>query len=351
MILYRANEITKEVATMMRAWKLGFIGICILCISASGDEVRTKDGSVILGEVVSLTEGKLKFKTTFAGEIEIPWDQVIQILTEKPLPVHMGEEGILNATLRSPEPGQVEVVSASEVVTGTIDLTRITGINPPPPPPVAWHGSIVAAYSKTTGNTENMTGLLKADAKRRTEKDRLTFGALWRYREEEGELAERNTSFLGKYDFFVSEKLYTYGNLRLDNDKFKDLRLRTSVGGGLGYQFVETKRADFSAETGLSYVHESYYEADDEDFVAWRAAYAFDYWLIQDLLRFLHNLEWLQSLDETDDWLVNTDATLRLKISDRWSANGSVIYTYDNVVPPGTEKEDVIYALGLAYEF
>lgn len=336
---------------MIRRCLFALAAVPLISIVAVGDEIKTTDGSVIYGEVVALTGGKLTFKTAFAGDIVIPWEQVAEIRTEKPLPIHMGEEGVLTATLRSPEAGRAEVISASEVVSGTVDLTRITDINPPPPPPVAWHGSVVVAYTQSTGNTENITGLLRADANRRTERDRLTFGALWNYKEDENELTERNAYFLGKYDYFITKRLFGYGNLRLETDEFKDLTLRTIVGAGLGYQFVETERANFFGEGGISYINENYDEAEDESFAAGRLAYSLRYWLIQDKLRFLHDLEWLVSFENSSDWLLNTDTGLRLKISDRWSANASVLFSYDNEPAPGTEEEDTIYALGLAYEF
>lgn len=322
-----------------------------LALVAGADEVRTKDGSVVLGKVVNLTGGNLKLKTTFAGELTIPWDQVVQIKTDKPLPIEMGDQGTLTATLRSPEPGQVEVLSASEEVAGKMELARITRINPPPPPPVAWHGAIRTAVTKTAGNTENTTGLLRADAVRRTERDRITLGAGWNYRETEDELTERNAYGFGKYDFFMTKRLFAYGNFRLESDEFKDLALRTIIGGGLGYQFVETDRTNFYGEAGVAYVNEDFDEAEDEDYTAGRLAYNFQHWLAKDVLRFLQAVEWLVSVEDTDDWLLNTDTSLRLKISTRWSADASVIYSHDNSPAPGTEEEDILYALGLAYEF
>jgi putative salt-induced outer membrane protein YdiY len=323
----------------------------VLCVPAAADQVTVKNGSVIIGDILHMTEGKLKMKTEFAGEIEIPWEQVSAVETDETLPVVLGEQGSLNAVLESPEPGKAEIIAASEDVTGIVDLSRVTAINPPPPPPIRWTGSIVGAYSKSTGNTENTVAALKADTRRRTAKDRITVGFLWNYKEDEDGLTERNVMFETKYDYFFNEKLFGYGNLRLENDKFKDLRVRTGAGAGLGYQFVETKRVDFSVEGGLSYVNEDFYDAEDDDFVAGRLASNLDAWIIEEWLRFLQSTAWLVNLEDTGDWLLYTDTSLRLKITKDWSANAGLIYNYESEPPPDTEKEDTTYLLGLAYEF
>lgn len=327
------------------------LGILLLSAAAGADQVKVKNGSVLIGDIQNMTEGKLKMKTDFAGEITIPWEQVISIQTDKAVPIHIGEQGSLTGILESPEPGRAEIMAASEQVKGTIELSMITAINPPPPPPVKWSGSIVGAYSKTTGNTENTVATIMADTKRRTKNDRLGLGLLWRYKEDEEGITERNVTFDAKYDYFFNEKLFGYGNLRLENDKFKDLRLRTSAGAGLGYQFVETDRVKFSSEGGLSYVNEDFYVAEDDDFVAGRLAYNLDAWIIEEWLRFVQNVSWLVNLDDTGDWLLYTDTSLRLKISKNWSASAGLIYNYESDPPPGTEKEDTTYLLGLAYEF
>jgi putative salt-induced outer membrane protein YdiY len=322
-----------------------------LCVPAAADQVTVKNGSVIIGDILHMTEGKLKMKTEFAGEIEIPWEQVTAIETDEALPVELGEQGSLNAVLESPEPGKAEIIAASEDVTGTVELTRVTAINPPPPPPIKWSGSIVGAYSKSTGNTENTVAAIKADTRRRTDKDRVSVGLLWNYKEDEEGLSERNLLFTTKYDYFVNEKLFIYGNLGLQNDKFKDLRVRTSAGAGLGYQFVETERVDYSLEGGISYVNEDFYDAEDDDFVAGRISSNLDAWIIEEWLRFLQSTTWLVNLDDTGDWLLYTDTSLRLRISKDWSANAGLIYNYESEPPPDTEKEDTTYLLGLAYEF
>jgi len=54
-----------------------------------------KNGDRLKGTVVSMTLGKLVFKTSYAGEITIKWDQVAKLTTEKPLEIYLRNEETL----------------------------------------------------------------------------------------------------------------------------------------------------------------------------------------------------------------------------------------------------------------
>ena len=70
--------------------RLGII-LALFCmtlvpITASADELIMRDGSRLLGEVVKRTDqGVLHFKTSYAGEIKVKWDQVAELKSDKPM--------------------------------------------------------------------------------------------------------------------------------------------------------------------------------------------------------------------------------------------------------------------------
>ncbi len=59
------------------------------------DEVLVKNGDVLHGHVVSMFQEKLIFKTPYAGEIAIKWDEVIKITTEKAIQVQLKDERVV----------------------------------------------------------------------------------------------------------------------------------------------------------------------------------------------------------------------------------------------------------------
>lgn len=75
-----------------------------------------------------------------------------------------------------------------------------------------------------------------------------------------------------KYDHFVTRKWYAYTNADFQNDKFKDIQLRSTLGIGTGYQFIESEKTNLSLEGGLTYVQTDFIVAPDDDYPAGRWA-------------------------------------------------------------------------------
>ena len=61
---------------------------------ARADEVVMKDGSRLVGTVVSMKSNNLVFETSFAGNITIKWDQVARLSTEKPVEASFGDRQV-----------------------------------------------------------------------------------------------------------------------------------------------------------------------------------------------------------------------------------------------------------------
>jgi hypothetical protein len=65
------------------------------------DVVTLKNGSVLYGEVIEMSDGELKIKTTFGvGDfMAVKWDTVSKLSVNHPIPFHLKEGTILMATV------------------------------------------------------------------------------------------------------------------------------------------------------------------------------------------------------------------------------------------------------------
>ncbi len=341
-----------------RIYCISLILACAICAISFADTIQTKDGSVIVGEVIHLDQGKVTIKTQFAGELTIPWDQVASIETEQTKPIHLSDGSVIVGTVSKTDTDALEVKRETSQTVFSVNAADIAAIDPPPPPapptptPIQWHGSIVGSLSITEGNTDTKGAGVSADLNRRRDDDRITLKGGYYYTENDSD-ATRDDQFLsGKYDYFFTKKLFGYLNSRLDRDEIKDLRLRSTGGLGLGYQWIETEIYNFFGEGGLSYVNEDFkLDVDDETYAAGRAAYHFDWWLIKDLLQFNHNTEFLLGFEDTEDWLAISDGSLMWKWTDRWSFNAGVRFEYDNTPATGRKSADWKYNVGVGYSF
>jgi len=205
----------------------------------------------------------------------------------------------------------------------------------------------------TEGNSETETLSLDANVSRRTEKDRTTLKAGWlRARQQSATTGQEETTtdkwhVAGKYDRFVSKKFYLFGNARLEQDKIADLARRLFLGGGPGYQWIETDKVKFSTEAGLGWQQEKFeHTSSVEEQAMAQAGYNFAA-ALNDKVRFLHDLKYYPSLEDTRDYLVSSSAELRTRITKRIFGSAKVVYEYDSTPAAGAEKSDWTYILGI----
>ncbi len=335
-----------------------FVCLTVTLSPAFCDMVKVSDGSMLKGKIIRVAEGKLHIETSFAGEIQVPWSEVVSVKTEETLPIHLGDGSVIQGTLQTTEPGEVEVVWRQGKTTFPVAQEEIVSVNPPPPPTPTpapkpeWEGKIVGNFSKTDGNTDLSSVAFTANGVRRAEFDRITLKAGYYFSEDEEDEIRNEQFGSAKYDYFITERLFSYLNARLDRDRIRDLDLRFTGGGGAGYQFYETDIFNFFSETGLSYVNEDFeLEADDESYAAGRLAYHFDWWILKERLQLAQDVEFLLGFEDTEDWLAISTTSLSWKWNDYWSSEASVRYDYDNTPARDHDEEDIAYLLGIGLSF
>lgn len=331
------------------------LALPFIFLIAHADQVALKDGSVIVGSVDFLKEGTVTVETSFAGTIEIPWDQIQSVETAEDKPIHLDDGSVIQGTIVRQDDGSLEVVRGKGRSSFEIGVDEIVAIDPPAPPepkPPKWKGKVVGSMTLNQGNTELLNSGITLDMSRRGRVDRYTFKAAYYYAEDESESTRDEQNLSGKYDYFFNERLYAYFNSRFDRDAIKELDLRTSAGLGAGYQLLETDIYNLFGEAGLSYVNEDYEaDSDDQDYIAGRLASHFDWWIIEERLQLSNNIELLTGIQDLNDWLLIADLMLSYNWTEQWSLNGGVRLDYDNTPAVGQEREDIEYILGVGYTF
>ena len=75
----------------------GFTLILMILLTgyAHADEVIMKNGDRLQGEIISMEEGKLIFKTPYASKTVIPWDQVEHLTSEKILEISLPDKEVV----------------------------------------------------------------------------------------------------------------------------------------------------------------------------------------------------------------------------------------------------------------
>ncbi len=318
---------------------------------SSADEVLLKNGDRISGRIVTMADGKIVMNTSYGGDISIAWSEITQIKGDEPINIVMADGTSLKGRTITTEPGKVglQVEGIAEPV--SIDLAQAMSINPAPVPALTTKGQANLGITVAKGNSDTASQHLDLEFIARTIKNRYTLGAEFNKAEDDG--VESTNKALGyvKYDHFFSKKLYGYSNVLLEKDKFKDINLRTGLGLGAGYQFLEGEDVNLSGEAGLSYINEDFIVAPDEGYPTGRWALNFDKFLIKKSLQFFHFHEGFVSFEDTEDIFIRSRTGIRMPLSKAIKATFQINYDWDRQPSPGMEKSDIMYIMSLGYQF
>lgn len=324
------------------------------------DRVTLTDGSIIYGEVIEMSGGTLHIKSASATDvIKVKWSDVAKLNVSHPMPFHLKEGTVLMGTAEESEAGTMRIKAEPMQGTMTIPLDSVVSANPLVQPPVVYNGSLQAGFSQTTGNSHLRNASVIGEFVGRSEQLRLSLLGRYVYGDNAGNLITRNSRGTIKLDFFITKRFFWFASAYFEQDTFQDLKMRTALASGPGYQFIE--RGDFTsswlkdmtlyAEAGAAYFNEDFKLADDKATVRGRWSIKFNWPLFEDRVTIYHYQEGYPSLQNSKDFYLTMDNGVRFKIIDGFVSGIQVTTRYNNTPPPKTTDTDHLYLFTLGYNF
>ncbi|MEK6803147.1 MAG: DUF481 domain-containing protein [Nitrospirota bacterium] len=325
------------------------------------DAVTLKDGTVIYGQVLGMIADELHIKTSFgptAGEdiVKVMWPNVAKLTVNRPVPFLLKEGTTVVGTAQSVEPGSMLLKVAPTGTSMAIPFDTVVGLNQPS---VIYTGALQAGFSQTTGNSHLRNGSLLGELSARSESLRLTILGRYIYGDNAQNLIVRNSRGTIKLDFFLTKRLYWFTSAYFEQDTFQDLKLRTALATGPGYQFLD--RGDLSgffkdmtlwAEAGAAYFNEDFKLANDKSSTRGRWAVKWNWPLWGgDQVSLYHFQEGFQSLANSKDLYVTADTGLRFKVWGGLVSGFQWTMRYNKNPPPGVSDTDNLYLITLGYSF
>jgi len=325
------------------------------------DIVTLKDGSILYGEVIGMEDGILHLKTPASPDnlVKVKWESIAKLAINHPIPFHLKEGSVLIGTATEGPNGTINV--RAEPLKGTMEvpLESVTALNPIIQAPVIYSGTLTGGYSQATGNSHLRNASLLGDFVARSEQLRLTINGRYVYGDKDNELSARNARALIKMDFFITKRFFWFASAYFEKDTFQDLKLRTALSSGPGYQIINQgdyespwlKDMTLYAEAGLAYFNEDYTTAADQTSLRGRWAVRLNWPILDDRVTFYHYQEFYPSLQNTKDYYVTMDNGVRFKIIAGFVSGIQVTTRYNNNPSPGTGDTDNLYLLTLGYNF
>ena len=324
------------------------------------DVVTLKNGSIIYGEVIEMAGGVLQIKTPTSPDnlMKVNWSDVSKLVVNHPVPFHLKEGSVIMGTASAGPNGTLNVHAEPLKGMMEVPMDSVTSMNPVVQPPVIYSGSVVGAYSQTTGNSHLRNASLLGDFVARSEQLRLSINGRYVYGENDNTLVARNARGTIKLDFFLTKRFYWFASAYFENDRFQDLKMRTALATGPGYQFIE--RGDFSgilkdmtfySEAGVAFFNEDFRTANDKSSLRARVSMKWNWPLWDDRVTLYHYNEIFPSLQNSSDFFITMDNGVRFKIWNGFSSGFQVTTRYNNNPAIGTGDTDNLYLATLGYNF
>lgn len=318
---------------------------------AFADTIKLKNGDILSGTVIKKETDKLVFQTQYAGEIKVNWEDIASLNTDKPQKVFLADDSSFTAQIKTAEDGKAKINLSGLNASTEINLSDLTYINPSAAVSgqgVDWTGYANVGGAMTSGNTDNSQLRFDVEGIARTKQNRYTIGAFVNRAESNNESTVFNSKGYTQYDHFLNKQLYLYATGALENDKFRDINLRSSAGIGSGYQVYETKDMKLSVEAGLNYISTDFKQAEDDRYTSGRWALKYNQLVFNDV-KFFHQHEVLFSLEEIANTLVFSKTGLRVPIANNLNASTQLNVDYANLPADGRKHTDKTLLFSIGY--
>lgn len=326
-----------------------FIGQNILA-----DELIMQDGSRLIGKVVRKESHILVFETSFAGRINVRWDQISELRTDEPATVLLSNDDVIKVReFKNTEENTVVVQEPGEPVR-TLTPSELAFINP-----AAWRlgegfrftGRMNLAMEYDRGNTETDEIDLDGNLLWRRKHDRFSFYGELQNDTNRGQTTKQEWLTRSKYDYFFKNQWYYGAFLGLEHDKFTDIDLRAVLGPHIGHQFFEGDVMNLEAELGIMRVREELIVNPDDNYWSMRWSIDFDWFLFGDLLQFYHRQGGLWNLSAADDIVLQTWTGFRFPLKMGLVASTELQADYDGGVPDDVDEVDTTVRFKIGYQW
>lgn len=325
----------------MRQLLLIFV-VLALARAALADQVTMANGDRLSGTVVRKDGEVVVLRTTYAGEVRLRLADVTAIATDQPVDLLLDDGTLLRARLGEPAEGKTIAPA----------LALIRYINPTPDEAgkgYVHEGRVGLMATQTRGNSESERFRGEVDLILRAQAHRWTLGAERNHGRESGDTSTSNWRAQARFDRFFAPKEFLYARTMLENDRYKDIHLRSQVGGGYGYQIYEDDATTLDVRGGLTYVTVRHYDAARENYPAFSWGLDFRHKLRIFAGEVFHTQDGTRGFDGEHGTVLQTRTGLRLPLAERLSATAQLNADWESQPAPGRKETDTTVIFGISY--
>jgi putative salt-induced outer membrane protein YdiY len=310
--------------------------------AARADMVVMQNGDRVSGTVKHKAGDTLLVETDYAGSLELRWSQVKSIQTDAPVEVVV--EG---------EPASVLFWFTGDESDPRLD--RIVYIKPSPDEwgqSFAYKTRLNVSGAWTSGNSRTDRGQADGEFTARSPDVRYILSGKARREAISGEQTASNwLGSLKRDHFLLDPSHFIYARASLERDRFKDIDLRSTLGGGFGWQLLDNEVTKLTLGAGLDAVRTLRIAAADERYPALGWDVRLSRWLGAKAVELLHEQEGFWNLHDTHQVTLRSRTGMRVPVAKGMVANASLNVDWERQPAAGRKPLDTTLLVGVGWEW
>jgi putative salt-induced outer membrane protein len=217
----------------------------------------------------------------------------------------------------------------------------------------------------TSGNAQTIALTSAGRLRLRRYEHQITAGAAANFaraaqRGEGAETTVENYQGLGRYDYFVSERVSLFTQATARHDRFQGLDLRSNIDPGVAYHFIQTKNQRLVAELGYDLQHdvrrdETRLASDPPSPKTQTLHNARGFFGYENRLypqaSFLASFEHIQNWEDPAVYRLIFDVGIKSNLRDNLAVAMTYTMRYENRPLPDVETTDSLASIALVYTF
>ena len=323
---------------------------CVSAGQALADTLSLYNGDQLTGTLVSISEQQVVFETTYAGAITVEQRAIRRLQTTHAYVLRgaaFEQQGVL-AVIDDQQGVESEEGFAPIDIASIQSADRVQRVIAALPLDWATRVDLSAVFSSGNSSTESFNTLAESRLKRPKAQHLATL--LRNTERSDGTTSKDQVDLSYGYKRFISPRWFGSANSNYFRDELKDIDQRLTLGGGLGFQVLNSSRGVLSTELGVSAVQERL-DGVDRTNPAARWAIDFQRYFFNRRLEIFHRQSILAIAAEERGQVLTSSTGIRFALSDRIDTALRTDLNYETDPPAGSKKADTTYTLGVGLKF
>ena len=334
-----------------------FFMVLFLISPINADQLTLNNGDILSGSLIGIADGKLVWVNTVLGELEIDQNMIATIQTNQSFDLDTDFGLLKNCMLMTQGQRQFLECKTQKLALESWRWVSLLAYEIDSKNAIEnsfqKNGEVKISLEETSGNSNSEKYDVDATLIIKHKEMRHTFAFEIDNDKTSDEKIKDEWKFSYVYDHFITQKWFVSANTSYEEDEFKNLDHKTSIGLGAGYQFVQNSTISLSSTAGFNYMEQEQTTGEKDDSSALRLMldYRWKPFQGEKSMEFYHKNELINALSGASYYTFESLTGINFPINGRLHSVLEYEYDYNSEPAVGKDSSDRKWSVGVRYKW